>query len=109
MMAGLEVSLMQPLWWDDELDALRRAQTARAVAQDAGADEARVRLIAEAADLYYQLYAIDQVAAAIQETRAPLLDMRALLTARLSTGGASVAQIERVSRGAHGPSSSGPW
>lgn len=96
MMAGLEVSLMQPLWWDDELDAARRAQLARAAAQDAGADEARVRLIAEAADLYYQLYAIDQVAAAIQETRAPLLDMRALLTARLSTGGASVAQIERV-------------
>jgi outer membrane protein TolC len=96
MMAGLEVSIMQPLWWDDELDALRRAQTARAVAQDASADEARVRLIAEAADLYYQLYAIDQVAAAIQETRAPLLDMRALLTARMSTGGASVAQIERV-------------
>jgi outer membrane protein TolC len=96
MMAGLEVSVMQPLWWSEELDAARRAQLARAYAQTQRAEEARVRLIAEAADLYYQLYTIDQVAAAIERSRAPLETMRALLVARLSTGGATAADIERV-------------
>jgi outer membrane protein, heavy metal efflux system len=96
MMAGVEVSVMQPLWWSGELLAQQESQLARASAQDARADEARVRLIAEAADLYYQLYTIDRVVKAMQDTRAPLDDMRALLTARLSTGGATVAQIERV-------------
>jgi outer membrane protein TolC len=96
MMSGVEVSIMQPLWWPAELEAQREAQHARADAAHERADEARVALIIQATELYYQIHAIDRASEALERSRAPLEAMRDLLIARAATGAATLPSVERI-------------
>lgn len=95
-MTGVQLGLTQPLWWPGELDALEDVARLRARAVEPAIDEERIRLIHRAAELYYDVYRIDRTVEALQELRRPILEFRKLLEARIATGNASPAHVERT-------------
>lgn len=95
-MSGISLGVSQPLWWPGELDALKEEVSAKAAALEPLVDEEQVDLLIDASRLYYELYQIDRTIEALQKLKPPLNEFIRLLKARISTGKASVAQVERV-------------
>lgn len=95
-MSGIQLGVAQPLWWPGELAAMKEQVEARAEALVPLVDEQQVDLIIKAAGLYYEIYEIDRTIEALVELKEPVEEFLRLLKARLPTGKASVAQVERV-------------
>jgi outer membrane protein TolC len=95
-MTAIQIGVAQPLWWPGELDALEAAAEAKAEAIQPSVDEARIKLLLSAAEIYYDIYAIDRRVEALQRLKPPIEELIELLTARIATGKASIAQVERA-------------
>lgn len=95
-MAHIQLGVSQPLWWPGELSAMKSAAEARAHAAQPAVDEARVELLLKAAELYYDIYSIDRRMEALRGLKPPIEQLIKLLTARISTGKATVSQVERA-------------
>ncbi len=95
-MSGIQLAISQPLWWPGELDALKEQVEARAKALEPLATEEQVELVVDAAELYYEVYSIDRRLETLEGLKGPVREFIRLLEARIPTGDASVAQVERA-------------
>lgn len=95
-MSAISLGISQPLWWPGELDALKEQVLAESRALEPAVDEVTVALELDAVELFYEIYEIDRSVEVLEELKAPLGQMIELLTARIPTGEASVAQVEQV-------------
>lgn len=95
-MSGISLGVSQPLWWPGELDALKEQVVAQSSALKPAVDEATVELEVDAVKLFYEIYEIDRSVEVLGELKAPLNQLIDLLKARISTGEASIAQVERA-------------
>lgn len=95
-MSGIQLSVMQPLWWPGELESMKQTIRRRKRALKPRIDEERIQLIHRAAGLYYEVYRIDRTIESLEEQKEPVREFLKLLKSRIPTGKATVAQVERT-------------
>lgn len=95
-MSAIELGVSVPIWYPKELKAQKSAAQAQAFALESIVETARTELLIEAAELYYEVYAIDRAIAALEHIK-PLLEQHVeLLKRRIPSGHASLVQVERM-------------
>lgn len=95
-MSGIELGVSLPIWYPKELRAQKSAAQAQASALESNVDTARTALLIEAAEIYYDIYAIDRAIAALQKIKPVLQKHIERLKRQIPSGHARLVQVERM-------------